>query len=242
MNIIQFWKQFDIGNAINLIHEACEDVKPASVNGCWKNIWPECVHDFSGFMVEKDQFRDHLAKIVALARQVDVEGFSDLQESEVEELLEGHGALLTDDDLEELTKSGSEEEEEEDVQEQRGEEEGFTLARLQEFFRTVKALQSMSYDLDTSMVRSLKFAKDLDAATLPYRTIFDEMKKNKRQLEIPMFFKPTVRPSSPVSPSSPVRPSSPALPLQPTPPVALHPAEDSDGGDPDDPPPLPELQ
>ena len=178
----EHWKQFDIANAINLIDQACKDVKPASVNGCWKNPWPECVNEFAGFTPARKEFCEHVAKIMALARQVVGEGFSDLQESEVEELLEGHAEHLTDEDLEELTKSVSTEEEEESPEERTEEEEGMTLARLQVFFTTLKTLQKMVYNMDSLMVRSLKFARDFNDVSIQYRTIFDEQKRKKKQL------------------------------------------------------------
>ena len=116
--------------------------------------------------------------------------------------------------LEQLTKSGSEEEEEEAPEERLQEEEGMTFTRLQAFITAVKDLQKMAYDMDSSMVRSLKFARALDDDCIPYRTIFDEMKRKKKQLQIPMFFRPVVTPS-PVSPPAATpspRPSPSASP------------------------------
>ena len=73
-----------------MIDDALKDMQPSSVNACWSKLLPEAMHRFTGFQPsEEDDHRTHVAKIMALARQVVGEGFSDLQESEVEELLGG---------------------------------------------------------------------------------------------------------------------------------------------------------
>ena len=118
--------------------------------------------------------------------------------------------------------------------------------KLREMLETVSDLQQFMLDTDPSKPRAQKFVKDMEAIALPYRTIYEEIKK--RQLEKKRSLKSTVSPAATVTPppiSPPASPSpvspSPALPLELAPPVTLHPAEDSDG-DPDDPPSLPELQ
>lgn len=71
-------------------------------------MWPEVVHDYKG--LSPDEIH-HAAvdKAVRLAKILGGEGFSDMTAEDVNELLDVHGQPLTDEDLEELTKSASEE-------------------------------------------------------------------------------------------------------------------------------------
>ncbi|XP_042226459.1 tigger transposable element-derived protein 1-like [Homarus americanus] len=47
--IRDFWKKFNILNAVDNIAESWDEVKTSAMNGSWKSIWPECVHEFKGF-------------------------------------------------------------------------------------------------------------------------------------------------------------------------------------------------
>jgi len=43
------WKSFTITGAITFTTTAVDELKPETVNACWKNLWSETVHDFKGF-------------------------------------------------------------------------------------------------------------------------------------------------------------------------------------------------
>jgi hypothetical protein len=81
-----------------------DELKSETVNACWKNLWSEVVHDFKG----------ELKKIIRTAREVGGEGFVDMTDEEVEEHIEEHQEVLTNEELEDLVKSSTEEEEEEE--------------------------------------------------------------------------------------------------------------------------------
>ncbi|KAG0719331.1 hypothetical protein GWK47_050719 [Chionoecetes opilio] len=67
---------------------ACTTCSHSTLNACWYALWPECVNDFNGFPAVTQQMKD----IVDLAHTVGGEGFSDMTEEDVAELIDSHGA------------------------------------------------------------------------------------------------------------------------------------------------------
>ena len=78
--------------------------------------------DYEGFTPE-EVHHSAVDKAVKLARLVSTEGFSDMTAEDVNTLIDAHENPLTDEDLEEMTRSASEEEveagseEDEDIEE-----------------------------------------------------------------------------------------------------------------------------
>ncbi|KAG6938820.1 tigger transposable element derived 1, partial [Chelydra serpentina] len=86
VNMMECWKSFNIADCITYIKQAMDAVSPETVNACWRNLWKDCVNDFKGFpTIDKE-----VECIVQVARQVGGEGFVDILEEEIEELIEGH--------------------------------------------------------------------------------------------------------------------------------------------------------
>jgi hypothetical protein len=109
LEIMECWKSFTIVNAI-ILKAVMDELKPETVNACWKNLWSEVVNDFKGFPAIDGEVK----KIIRVARQVGGEGFVDMIDEEVEEHIKEHREVLTNEELEELVKSSKEEEEAEE--------------------------------------------------------------------------------------------------------------------------------
>lgn len=138
-----------------------------------EKLWPECIKTITGF-VAVNPYKDALQKFIHVDKQVNGNVFGDMQVSEMEELLEEHGAALTGDDCEKLTKFADEEEDEDEVP---SKPKGITIEKLPDVFHQVKKLKDVTYDMDPSMIRSLKFGRLIDAAAVTYQHIFDEINK-----------------------------------------------------------------
>lgn len=157
-------------------------------------------------------------KAVRLARLVGTEGFSDMTADEVNNLIECHSNPLTDEDLEEMTRSASEEEEESASDEgDQAEERGLTLHNLQDLFNIAKGLQKRAEEVDDNVIRAVEFSNRIDDVMAVYKSIFVQKKKQRSQLPITMFLvhrKPEERPPAATTPTS----------ATPTPPPAASPA------------------
>ncbi|XP_042212261.1 tigger transposable element-derived protein 1-like, partial [Homarus americanus] len=93
--IRDFWKKFNILDAVDNIVESWDEVKTSAMNGSWKNIWPECVHEFQSFS-QAESLQKVQQDIVTLANNI---GFEEVVENDVVELLESHREDLTNEDL-----------------------------------------------------------------------------------------------------------------------------------------------
>ena len=200
LSVIQYWKKFTIADCLSIVLECLKDLRPQTVNGCWRALWPECVCDFTGFGPQ-EEVNDAVKKTVELARLVGGEGFKDMQEYEVRELVEEHAMALNDDQLLEIVQSDSEDEEEDSVAEA-DHPQALTLEKLGEAMRMTAQLKQLLYDIDPSMVRALKVMSDIDKSIAPYKTLFDDMKRKRSQLPITMYFtrKPAATPIVPPEP------------------------------------------
>ena len=78
------------------------EVKASTINGCWYNLWPQVVRNFTDF---PDNTERH--ETVGFARQVGGEGFDDMEPEELDNLITSHA----DEELDVITKVSKEEEE-----------------------------------------------------------------------------------------------------------------------------------
>ncbi|KAI5100977.1 hypothetical protein C0J45_9963 [Silurus meridionalis] len=218
----EFWRQFTIETCLQVIQRVLQELKPETLNACWKKLWPECVHDHKGFSPEETQ-HSAVEKAVKLAKILGGEGFDDMTTEDVNFLIDAHSDPLTDEDLAELMKSAGEEEEEQGdpSQEEEEEDEGLSLERLEIMMKTAKELQGMAELWDPSMVRIMQFKNAIDSAMQSYKSLFATMKQQRQQLPITMFFQTVNKTSD-------------------DPPQKHMPASDSSLNSPDDFPPLKE--
>ncbi|XP_071053568.1 tigger transposable element-derived protein 1-like [Onthophagus taurus] len=83
IDVMQAWKRFTILDCINHISSSIKELKPSTLNSCWKNLWPEAV--------EKDNLMDpdhnEVLDAVEVAKSVGREGFDDMNVEDIQELL-----------------------------------------------------------------------------------------------------------------------------------------------------------
>ncbi|XP_060768610.1 tigger transposable element-derived protein 1-like [Neoarius graeffei] len=181
-----YWKKFTITTCLTIIGQALKDMKKQTLNSCWKKLWPEVVNDYEGFSPSEIQ-HSAINRAVILAQHLGGEGFDDITEEEVGTLIDAHGDPLTDQDLEELTKSASEDE---DGDKDEPEDEGLSLDRLSQILRHVREVKDMLMSWDPYMDRYIKCGNTIDSAIEPYKHLFNTLKKHQQQLPITMFFNP----------------------------------------------------
>ena len=83
LTVSQVWKNFTILDCVKLVALAVEELRPSTLNGSWKPIWPEVVLLNNRIQPVVDEYR----AIVDLAHTLGGEGFEDLAIQDVEELL-----------------------------------------------------------------------------------------------------------------------------------------------------------
>jgi hypothetical protein len=166
-SVREFWHNYNILHAIKNIKNAWDEVKDSFMNAVWKKLWKECVHDLRGCV---NPFSE-IPEIVSLGQKVVGEGFEDLQEVDVIDLLQSHEEELSVEDLVELTQR---EQEDQDVVMQ---EDKLTLKRLAHFFTLADQLAQEAVDMDPNVERSLQFGRNLTSALATYREIYREKQR-----------------------------------------------------------------
>ena len=112
----QFWKDYNIYKAIKNIDFAWREVTAVTMNGVWKNLCPQFVHDFHGFEKVNEKYKEIFSNLVTLSEKLEL----DLQEDYFIELLAVQHKELTNEDLMELEaqRKDRERQEEEEVTEE----------------------------------------------------------------------------------------------------------------------------
>lgn len=175
LTIHQCWKNYTIADCIKNIKESLDELKPFPINPNWKNFWQEELNNCHGISTVHDE----IEKIMELSHQIGGEGFSDLQEIEVEELLESHNTELSEDELEELILSNTSDDDSE-VEKDAPKLE-LTIENLDKGFQLAKELGDLFFAEDPLMERSLKFRKELEGVLTPYREIYKDLKNKTKQ-------------------------------------------------------------
>ena len=65
------WKKFMFADAITFVAESVDAIKPETINSCWRNLWPDCILEFTGFPTIDTEVRN----ILTNAREVGGKGW-----------------------------------------------------------------------------------------------------------------------------------------------------------------------
>ncbi|XP_028921782.1 tigger transposable element-derived protein 1-like [Ornithorhynchus anatinus] len=179
-SVREFWKGFNIKNAIDLLALAWTDVAPACLNGGWRNLLPQMVVDFRGLDGQLVLLRRLRAQCVTLAKEV---GFDEVEAGDVEELLESHGEELSAEELLQLlAEVKAEGADEEDVDEAPFRE--LTQAVLSDSLQQIEEALCTLEEHDRNVERSGRIVREVKSLLTPYTELLKEKNKaaKKRRL------------------------------------------------------------
>lgn len=185
LTIREFWKRYNIKDAIDNIAESWKEVTEANMNGVWRKLWPDCVNEFRGFPSTQTVVRE----IVGLAHDV---GFNDVDEDDINELLGSHDEELTNEDLIVMEQDRAAEEQEQEP------ERILTQKLLSEALSNIDAYVQKLVDNDPNRERSLMIEQGIESLLMPYRELYREKQLRAKQTRVTSFFRP-----SPAQPPAP---------------------------------------
>lgn len=179
LTLTEAWKKFNIFDCILLVASAVSSIRPKTLNGCWKAVWPGCVRSNTA-----DEISVLSEEILMLARQIESDGFDSLNHNDIEELLVD--VPLSDDDIVSLTADNMEDNNcESDCEEL---VESLTLKKIDKILKTVKDLQSEILNVDPNTERALKIQHGLNNTFSAYRELQKELKKSTSQKLMTNYF------------------------------------------------------
>ncbi|XP_064106983.1 tigger transposable element-derived protein 1-like [Macrobrachium nipponense] len=76
-----YWRKFTMATCLSVIDRSLKDMKEETLNACWSNLWPDCVHNYTGFSPQEIQ-HSAINKADQLAKILGGEGFDDITEEE----------------------------------------------------------------------------------------------------------------------------------------------------------------
>lgn len=182
IGLMECWKSFTIADAILFIKGAMEELKSETIIACWKNLWNDIVLSSE----DTHDINSHLTTIFNIAQKIDGEGFNDITQEELSDYINEEDQVFTNEELEDLVKSSPEASDDEDEGQQ--EPPAWTLEKFSAIFRTAQTLKEQIVEYDPIMERSIKITRTITEALKPLEDLFIEMKRQKRQLPITMFF------------------------------------------------------
>ena len=80
----QFWKRFSILDSIGFVDKAWKEIDNLTFNKCWKKLMP----DITVMRHETQTYESILHELLRLGREIGGEGFEDLNEPEIVELVQ----------------------------------------------------------------------------------------------------------------------------------------------------------
>lgn len=105
--MLDYWKSVTLHSVIDYVGTAWDSIKQATLNSCWENVWPDCVQNFEGFEGVTESIKNSVKKITHITRQISGEGFDDMKEEDVEEILAEKAIEPTNEDLDAMAKQGT---------------------------------------------------------------------------------------------------------------------------------------
>ncbi|KYO33913.1 hypothetical protein Y1Q_0024527 [Alligator mississippiensis] len=103
--IREWWKAYNVRDTIN-IKASWDEAKSTTINSAWKPLSKECVIVSQGSL----KLCTTVRKVIDLGQKVGGDGFSDLEEADVMELIDSHNEELSTDELIETVAADKEEE------------------------------------------------------------------------------------------------------------------------------------
>ncbi|XP_068201521.1 tigger transposable element-derived protein 1-like [Palaemon carinicauda] len=197
-----FWKSYNILDAVKNIADSWEEVKMTKMNGVWRKLCPQFVNDFVGF----EDTVDHVVKnIVALSKEIDL----DMDVDDVTELLESPGEELSAEDLIQLEKQIIEEEETPTP-----DPKTFTRQGLSKGFAEIQQALATFEAQDHNMDRFTRVSRGMMGLLQCYKEILDEKMILSVHSNLERYFKKVERPAPSTSGASttPDLPATKSLP------------------------------
>lgn len=180
MTLREFWKNYNIYDAIKNIAEAWDEVKDTNMRGVWKKLCPQLTQEFLGFT--DDEIAETRQTVVAIGNQLHL----DITENDVIELLDSHGKELTNEDLMELDEQIEFREETQGLETPQTKK--FSTKALANAFDLIEAGMANLEEQDSDTERFAKVYRAVTEGLKCYKTIYEEKKKSSVQTSLDAYF------------------------------------------------------
>ena len=182
LSVIEAWKSFTILNCVQHAALAYSEIKSSTLNACWKAIWPQVVKNNTSIGPVEDEY----SRIIELAHSLGGEGFDDLANADIQELMVDHG--LDEDDLVNMVHVIDDSDSSINAQE---ESVVLTAKNVREGLEFGRKMGNHFLQIDPNIERAVQFQRELNRVVAKYEEIYKDLTKNQTQLRITDFMTKT---------------------------------------------------
>ncbi|CAK9821640.1 Tigger transposable element-derived protein 1, partial [Anthophora retusa] len=183
--LTDFWKNYNIWNAINNIGDSWAEIKESTMKGSWKQLCPEMMSDFINFEETPETLTD---EIFSVMNELNL----DVNKEDVNELIESHSAPLSNEYLIEQQLSNSEIHNESEEEEADKNVKTLTIKNMNEAFTHLDKFLTIMEEYDPNGERISQVRRAIEKDTACYRNLYQEKKKKGSiQLTLDKFIKET---------------------------------------------------
>ncbi|KFD46494.1 hypothetical protein M513_12636, partial [Trichuris suis] len=185
----QFWKKYNIRDAIENVYQAWQKVSGSTMRSAWKFLLPD----------REDSCRHECAQVEGIIEEITEVGISklnleDLNAEVVKEVLESKLEEMTNEDLLncDVQNAGIDDSEEDEEDSSGDRVKAFSLKELGELLSAAEALKEKAMNADPDVGRSMQFGREVDSAVLVYKRMYEaKAKSGSTQTTLFSFFQKT---------------------------------------------------
>ncbi|GFX51946.1 tigger transposable element-derived protein 1 [Trichonephila clavipes] len=176
LTVKDVWKRFSIFDCLIHVASASAQIRPRTLNACWKKIWPACVTDNT-----TTQTSTQSDEIINLAHEIGGDGFNTFSHDDIDELLVDDA--LSDNDIIDFTLDltvdgvvgleGDNDEEEKST--------SLTGKLIQEGLQLCSKLENHFLINDPNSERASKLQHELQNCMSGYRELYKKIKESSSQ-------------------------------------------------------------
>lgn len=193
LTVLQYWKRFNILHCVRFIAKAWQAVTQSCLLNGWRNILPDTTSDSVGFE------EDNMTRVLGMAKALPGDGFQELDENDIWDMMEAPGRELNDTEVLELVGEKQNDivlEEEDD--DRVGPSPTLTMSNLKKIMSHYEQLTNLIQEADPSFERKEAVTAILDRGIAPYKKIYRERQAlSKQSMITPLFVGLSGSPASP---------------------------------------------
>uniref|UniRef100_A0ABD2WSE1 HTH CENPB-type domain-containing protein n=1 Tax=Trichogramma kaykai TaxID=54128 RepID=A0ABD2WSE1_9HYME len=172
-------------DSLTYVSEFWEEIKNSTLNRSWSKLLPEVVMENN--QCDADDMQSVVQQTIGLAKDVGGEGFEDIQEDDVLELVSKPENPLTITEIEEIIDQQPLNEVEEAANEEA--EDTFSFKNVARILSRVQSAIDEALEEDPFVIRSLRFRHDCERAMASYQQLYKDLSKGSRQTRLTDYFK-----------------------------------------------------
>lgn len=184
VDLPQFWKQFDVLNAIESAWKCWNSISEYNMKSMWKNLFPK--RDLNE---AETQTNDQITEeIVKLGQELE---FTDLTETVVKDMIGPMAAALTDQDLIEIDNENEKGDGNDDDENDEEKEPKIHLKKIMEGLDFMEKAMQIFAEYDPDVGRRLEVKSNIENSMKPYEELVAASQfSEKKQSKIDAYFTP----------------------------------------------------